>query len=344
MNKKISPASYLKERVYMEVPTPFKRKKKMTSDEFVILEYSEYNQLTKRNFNVQQLREMARFYKQRRSGNKSQLIFYLYNFLKFSSFAITIQKIFRGYLRRKYNTLRGPALLNRNKCVNKTDFVSMEPLKSLKYEQFFSIMGNDGIIYGFDICSLYNLVKKKKKPLNPYNRTPIHINIINDMNRIIRIGTTLKEKINIYFDDGLKGLSTDKQVKIKAIYVFQKIDELGNNTNANWFLNLNRSATVTYFKELLDIWRYRANLSPQAKRDISPPLGHPFISLPVNNLGININLLKIRILTIMEKLVTSGVNRSSKALGAIFVITALTLVSKEAAEMRPELYESAVYH
>ena len=102
MNKKISPSSYLKEHVYREVPTPFKRKKKMTSDEFVILEYNEYNQLTKFNFNVQQLREMARFYKQKRSGNKRQLIFNLYNFLKFSSFAINIQKIFRGYLRRKY--------------------------------------------------------------------------------------------------------------------------------------------------------------------------------------------------------------------------------------------------
>ena len=344
MNKKISPSSYLKEHVYKEVPTPFKRKKKMPSDEFVILEYNEYKQLTKRNFNVQQLREMARFYKQRRSGNKRQLIFYLYNFLKFSSFAITIQKIFRGYLRRKYNTLRGPGFMNRNKCVNKTDFVSMDLLTSLNHEQFFSIMGDDGFIYGFDICSLYNLIKKKKKPLNPYNRTPIHINVVNDMNRIIRIGDTFKEKINIYFDDGLKGLSTYKQVQIKAIYVFQKIDELGNNTNANWFLNLNRSKTITYFKELLDIWRYRANLSPQAKQDISPPMGRPFIGLPLNNLDLNINLLKMKILSIIEILVTKGVNRSSKSLGAIFVLTALTLVSKEAAEMRPELYESAVYH
>ena len=52
----------------------------------------------------------------------------------------------------------------------------------------------------------------------------------------------------------------------------------------------------------------------------------------------------MKLLSIIEILVTKGVNRSSKALGAIFVLTALTLVSKEAAEMRPELYESAVYH
>ena len=341
MNKKISPVSYIKEHVYREVPTPFKRKKKKSSNDFVILEYNEYSQLTKFNFNVQQLREMARFYKQKRSGNKRQLIFNLYNFLKFSSFAISIQKIFRGYLRRKYNILRGPAFFDHEKCINKTDFISLELLSSINKEQFCSVVSNDGFIYGFDICSLYNLIKKKKKPLNPYNRHPLSLTTINNISKIIRIGVLLDEKINTYFDDGLKGLSTKKQIKLKAVSIFQKIDELGNNTNANWFLNLNRPNTVKYLKELIDIWHYRASLSPQGKRDICPPLGNPFMGLTINNLGTHANL-RMKILKIIENLVTKGVNRSSRILGAIFVITALTLVSKEAAEMRPELYESAV--
>ena len=45
----------------------------------------------------------------------------------------------------------------------------------------------------------------------------------------------------------------------------------------------------------------------------------------------------------MEIMVTKGVNRDSKILGALFILTALTLVSKDAAEARPELYNSAAH-
>ena len=46
----------------------------------------------------------------------------------------------------------------------------------------------------------------------------------------------------------------------------------------------------------------------------------------------------------MENLVSKGVDRDARALGALYILTALTLVSKEVAEMRPELYESAVHN
>ncbi len=46
----------------------------------------------------------------------------------------------------------------------------------------------------------------------------------------------------------------------------------------------------------------------------------------------------------MNNLVVRGIDRDSKALGALYILTALTLVSKEAAESRPELYESAAYN
>ncbi len=50
------------------------------------------------------------------------------------------------------------------------------------------------------------------------------------------------------------------------------------------------------------------------------------------------------ILLVMNNLVVRGIDRDSKALGALYILTALTLVSKEAAESRPELYESAAYN
>ena len=54
-----------------------------------------------------------------------------------------------------------------------------------------------------------------------------------------------------------------------------------------------------------------------------------------------INYLREDILKIMENLVTKGIDRDSKVLGALYILTALTLVSPDAAEARPELYNSA---
>ena len=47
-------------------------------------------------------------------------------------------------------------------------------------------------------------------------------------------------------------------------------------------------------------------------------------------------------LNIMEKLVKNGVNRPSRCLGANYVLCALTLVSPDAAEALPWLYQSVI--
>ena len=55
-----------------------------------------------------------------------------------------------------------------------------------------------------------------------------------------------------------------------------------------------------------------------------------------------IDMLKSKALTIMEKMVNTGVNNESKYLGSTYVLCSLTLVSKEAASSMPWLYESVV--
>ena len=102
-----NPESYFKEKLYEPVPVISYKRKKVSTENFIILQYGESDKLVKMNYNVFQLRAIARHYKQKISGNKGELIFRIYNFLKFSFHACIIQKIYRGYLRRKYNTLHG---------------------------------------------------------------------------------------------------------------------------------------------------------------------------------------------------------------------------------------------
>jgi len=94
MNQKITPTRFLKENIYKPIPSHKKRRMKVTNENFFIPEYGEHEKLIEMNFNCRQLKEIARFYNQKRSGNKPQLLFTLYNFLKFSKYVIIIQKYF----------------------------------------------------------------------------------------------------------------------------------------------------------------------------------------------------------------------------------------------------------
>jgi len=340
-----SPQSYLKNILYEPVPKETCRKKtKISKEEFQIPDFSEYNHLASLNFNVRQLKQICKYYKQKRSGNKSELIFRLYNFLKFSFYAVSIQSLWHGFIRRKYNCLRGPAVLNYGKCINNTDFVTLHNLTTLPQHQFFSYNDKDNFIYGFDICSLYNLISKSDgQPKNPYNRANIPVKCVQNINYILRLSKLFDDKIKIDLEDSLAGLSLEKKVLLFSVSVFQRIDELGNNSDFRWFLSLSRIRLIRFVRELIDIWCYRANISPIVKRQICPPTGNPFIGLNINNVDLPILKLKKRVLLVLNNLVVKGINRESKTLGALYILTALTLVSKEAAEARPELYESAVY-
>ena len=73
------------------------------------------------------------------TGTKNDLIDRIYCHFHFSSFIVKIQKIFRGKLQRSFwKDMRGPAYLNRSLCVNETDFLSMEEIKDIPINQFFS--------------------------------------------------------------------------------------------------------------------------------------------------------------------------------------------------------------
>ena len=79
-------------------PVPKKKKgKKVKEADFNIIEMKNYKTLLDNNYNVKQLKAICKHYKLKVSGNKDEKIYRIYNYLKFSHFAIKIQKIFRGH-------------------------------------------------------------------------------------------------------------------------------------------------------------------------------------------------------------------------------------------------------
>ena len=322
-----------------------KKQQKILDEKVIIPTINTYNELIYNNYNVTQLKQFAKNYKLKITGNKQQLFSRIYFFLYFSHYIIKIQKVFRGLLVKKYNSLHGPASINRKLCTNSNDFISMEPIEEINFHQFISYKDIDNFIYGFDITSLHNLFLKSGDEIkNPYNRNKIPEFVLKNIRMLIRIGKILKININLTFEDTMKNISNEKKIELRALTLFQNIDSLGNYSNVKWFTSLNRNQLIKFIKELIDIWNYRAQLPEQIKRNICPQ-GEPFRHLSIQYINTEENLWNIKkvLIDIMEKMINSGIDRDSKALGAYYVLGALTLVNSEAATSLPWLFQSVNY-
>ena len=342
--------TFINNKAEMNIQTGKNIVGKIDNENIVIPNISNFKDITKYNYNTQQLKSFAKHHKLKISGNKKELISRIYIYLHLSYYAIKIQKIFRGRIIRKYLNLHGPALKNRKICTNNTDFITMDNLTDIKLEQFFSYTDDDGFIYGFEISSIYNLifkniVSKKNYGNNPYNRNKIPQQAFINLKNIISLSKVLKININLEIDDDTKNISDEKVIELRTLTLFQNIDSLGNYSNPQWFLSLNRLQLVKFMRELIDIWNYRAQLTIETKRNICPPFGDPFRNL---NLALiftedNINKNRKIIIEVLEKLVNNGIDSDSKSLGAYYILGALTLVNENAATSLPWLFQSLSY-
>ena len=341
---KITPKSFIHNDLFKRNTVPLlKKRKKVSDDDFTIPEINEYELLLKNNYNVKQLRSMCRYYNQKVGGNKPQLIALIYNYLKFSFFSIKIQKSLRGYLVRSISRLRGPAWLDKTKCVNDTDFYTLDDLTDIPDNQFISFKDSKNFIYGFDICSLYNMIAIEKCTKNPYNREELPKNLLKNIKKLVKLSKISKNPINIVIEDGIDELSLTKQRELRAMAIFQKIDEHGFITDATWFLNLNRHRLRGFLRELIDVWNYRAQISNETKLKINPGHGNPFWNINIAVLlSKPFEVLQNRILDIIEIFITKGEDEEGRALGTYYVLGTLTIVSHAAANSLPWLYESFI--
>ena len=324
-----------------------KKIEKIDNENIYIPKFNEFYFLDKYNYNLQQLKLIAKTYKLKLTGNKPQLISRIYSFLFLSNSIIKIQKVVRGYLYRKYIKYHGPAFKNRSLCNNTFDFLSMEELNTISHTQFFSFKEADDFIYGFDLLSFYNLIYKSNGSVkNPFNKQAISSKVLEDFRGLLRLSRVLRINISTDITDISKEVSNKKTIELRTLTLFQNIDSLGNYSNAQWFLTLNKIKLILFMRELIDIWSYRAPLTIETRRAICPPNGNPFLRLPhFNNLQALENIDDIRkiYLDILEKFVSSGIDKDSKCLGAYYILCALTLVNNEAALALPWLYEAVCY-
>ena len=117
---------------------------------------------------------------------------------------------------------------------------------------------------------------------------------------------------------------------------------MGFITDSRWVMDLNRVRCIKYLRELEDVWNYRAQISNDTKRSIIPPNGKLFHNINLHHIfNTKTELfLKNTILDLIEKITTVGENEQSRSLGGFYALGTITIVSVNAANALPWLYES----
>tara|TARA_B100000902_G_scaffold20885_1_gene25137 strand:+ start:2387 stop:3421 length:1035 start_codon:yes stop_codon:yes gene_type:complete len=295
---------------------------------------------------VKDLKHFCKKHQLKQSGNKPEIYSRVKTYIKKYKSAIILQTIFRKNLYNKLIELRGECYYDKSKCSNQDDILTLEPVAEIPNTEFFSFKENKtNTYYGFSIQSFYNLcistLKTNGTPLlrNPYTRTTISIRVINDFKHLLKLVKIFKIPICLTVEDDK---TSNKTVDERINDVFDIINQFGNYAQSEWFTGLTATQKQKFYRELYDIWIYRANLSTYARISICPPNGNPFINTTTTNTPLPTTASDEDIVTTMERFINSTSDESNRALGAMYILTALTLVSHDAAEAMPWLHATVV--
>jgi hypothetical protein len=244
---------------------------------------------------------------------------------------------FRGRLRAFFR--QGPVRWQRSISTNETDFYSMETICSLSGEYVFSFVENAKCAYAFDVRSLSTLLEKTEQCQNPYTREPLTESVLAKAKKFIR--WSRKKGVDTRWVP-IEPESPDIRFKLKVTDLFQKIDELNYYTNPEWFLGMDIDDQRCFYVELYDIWFHRADLSPEMRKTIIPDPAHPF-KYNINEIVAqkNMDFLRKLNMDMIRMFISAAAERSDRILGAMYVVTVMTLVSRQCRSMYPWLYESA---
>lgn len=307
------------------------------------------------NYKMSELKEFARERGLRVSGKKEDLKQRIQENMNQHLRAVTVQRRFRGHMTRLWMRLKLGA---KGTPVNDTDFYTMEPIEEMDFLYYINYTEEkSNTSYVFNVHSLMCLVAKTGKLHNPYTREDLTVSLSTRLLRIINLTYIIIPendlvRINASSSSSTSGASTVFATQSalpvnpninygnKAIEIFTKIDELGNYTDVGWFNRMTNSQMHIFFIRMFHFWGHidrdlRHRISP--RRNIFSPttLGVESIN-DIRTLEENRALL----LHIGEILVSDGETAEYRTLGAMYFLTVMTVVSAEARQNIPWLFDN----
>lgn len=262
---------------------------------------------------------------------KNELFQYYLIILKYSSISskelkciLYLQNILKNKIKeRNLQRIHGLAVSNRELCNNSEDFFTFEEIKDIPEKYFFSYKDEKGIIWGFDIRSLIELLKNCSE--NPYTRVQFSGEVKRNINNL----NLLLKKDNIQTSHE-KEVIQDKSIIIhqKITDLFSRIEYSGLSCNQEWLTNISVYYLKKLYRNLEDIWNYRLQLTYQDKIRLCPPNGVNFNRIRnVLNTNSKDDLLEIIVDDVCKFERTQDMN--DKKLGYMYFLIGLGSYSRE---------------
>jgi hypothetical protein len=253
-------------------------------------------------------------------------------------------KIWKWYTKvrgQHFYRTRGHAYHVRNIATNDTDFFSADPVKDISGAMFFSYKDTDNHIYAFDIRSIHSLIHRARVsgvlPLNPFTRRVLDPFVIRRVNNIVK--QLAAQRISCEWAP-LEPPTPEQQLCMKIVDLFHLIDQLNYYSSPDWFLNMDINDHVQFYSEIHAIWTHRAGLSIAQKTAIVPGFTQLFRHPPWALRGQSLAAMQKLNMNTIRLLITSAEDRNDRILGAMYVVSTLTLVNADARRAYPWLYES----
>ena len=238
---------------------------------------------------------------------------------------------------------QGPARFNRSLSNNTADLVSCEEIATLKGPSLFSYQDpTDLHVYAFDIRSIHSLLHHAKleatDPLNPYTRAIIPVGVVATCQRHVDWCKTHGVAIEW---TPLTPPTPEQQWKMKIVELFHQLNELHYYSSPEWFLSMDEGEHRLFYRELYEIWTYRAFLTSVQKNTIVPGYQRTLFQRTPLHIPDTLEGLQRLNRSVIKHLISSAEDIQDRILGAMYVISAFTMVNEEARVAYPWLYESA---
>lgn len=255
---------------------------------------------------------------------------------------ITKWVVFRFKMRKILR--QGPATFDLSLSTNANDFFTYAPIEEIEKIHLFSFLdSNDKQIYVCDVRSIHLLIHYAKiegnKPQNPYTRNMIHFDIVKKVYK--HIDYCMRHSYSYEYEP-LRPPTPEQSFRMKVVDVFTLINELNYYSTPEWFLTLDLSRQKRFYRELYELWNFRAGLTAVQKNTIVPGYSSKVFKHTIHYVNNMTTLEDIRKFNLhqIKCLISSASLEGDKSTGAMYVLTALTVVNNQAREAYPWLYES----
>jgi len=205
------------------------------------------------------------------------------------------------------------------------------------------------------LCPELFLEEKKENPppIRPLPPTPPTNQLVTDNAQLMvinRVRNVLIQSGEPDNEEQIAVLQKLQEIKNRPIHtritdLFIEIDLLGNYTQSQWFFQLEKGQYIRFLRLLHNYWNFRGQIPSETKMRICPYFD-PFLNIIMPYLNYE-NITREHIqeacICVMENMIYCGLDNEYRKLGALYILSILTIVSIPARNSMNWLYDSLDY-